>query len=145
VTSASGDLRDLAALATATFKDSARPLLYLVGEEQAGDLASYVGRGGIKVRSVVVYSMGKVDALPDAVALALEDDRLDGVLHYSARSAEVYMDCADAIGIRRAALAPTHFCLSREIASRLQAAGARDVRSAPRPEEAALLTLLDQG
>jgi uroporphyrinogen-III synthase len=67
------------------------------------------------------------------------------VLHFSARSAEAYLDCAAHGGIRADALAPVHYCLSRQVAAPLAAAGAAAVRVAPRPDEAALLGLVGEG
>ena len=67
---------------------------------------------------------------------------LDGVLHFSTRSAEAYLACAARGGIRDRALAPAHYCLSRQVAVPLTAAGAAAVLIAARPDEAALLELV---
>jgi uroporphyrinogen-III synthase len=40
------------------------------------------------------------------------------------------------------ALAPLHYCLSAQVAEPLAAAGARQIRVASRPEEAALIALI---
>jgi hypothetical protein len=42
-------------------------------------------------------------------------------------------------------MAPTHFCLSDQVAEPLTAAGARTVRIAARPDEAALIALIGSG
>jgi uroporphyrinogen-III synthase len=70
---------------------------------------------------------------------------IDGVLHFSARSAEAYLDCAARGGISDHALAPVHYCLSRQVAAPLSAAGAAAVQIAARPDEAALLELVGEG
>jgi uroporphyrinogen-III synthase len=75
----------------------------------------------------------------------LAQAELDGVLHFSARSAEAYLDCAAHDAIRESALAPVHYCLSRQVAAPLSAAGAVVVRVAARPDEAALLELVGLG
>ena len=67
------------------------------------------------------------------------------MLHFSGRSAEAYLDCAARGGIRDHALAPVHYCLSRQVAEPLSAAGAAAVRIAARPDEAALLELVGSG
>ena len=64
------------------------------------------------------------------------------MLHFSARSAEAYLACAVRGGIRDRALTPVHYCLSRQVAAPLTAAGATAVRIASRPDEAALLELI---
>ena len=70
---------------------------------------------------------------------------LDGVMHFSRRTAEAYLDCAGAGGQREPALAPVHFCISAQVAAPLAAAGAPDIRIAARPDEAALLALVGAG
>jgi uroporphyrinogen-III synthase len=117
------------------------PLLYLAGEDRAGDLADC----GLPVHTAVVYRAVKAEQFPAAVAAALAQGEIDGVLHFSARSAEAYLDCAARGGIRGAALAPLHYCLSRQVAAPLSAASAAAIRVAPRPEEAAMLELVGSG
>jgi uroporphyrinogen-III synthase len=117
------------------------PLLYLAGEDRAGDLAA----AGLPVHTAVVYRALKADHFPPLVAAALARRAIDGVLHFSARSAEAYLDCAVHDAIRNAALAPVHYCLSRQVAAPLSAAGAEAVRIAVRPDEAALLEVVGEG
>ena len=67
---------------------------------------------------------------------------IDGVFHFSRRSAEAYVNAARKAGLGEAALTkPVHFCLSARIAEPLLRAGAANVRIAARPEEAALIAL----
>ena len=114
------------------------PLLYLAGEDRAGDLAA----AGLPVHTAVVYRALKADHFPPPVAAALAQTAIDGVLHFSTRSAEAYLDCAAHDAIRGSALAPVHYCLSRQVAAPLSAAGAVAVRIAARPDEASLLELV---
>lgn len=138
VQSADGDVRDLSRMAAARFAGTRAPLLYLAGEERARDLAGDLG--GLQLRTVVVYRAVKLATLPDPVRMALAEDRLDGVLHFSLRSAEAYVACARTAGLLDKALALFHFCLSRRVAGAL--AGAVNIRIAERPDEAALLDLV---
>ena len=117
------------------------PLLYLAGEDRAGDLAA----AGLPVHTAVVYRALKAAHFPPPVAAALAQRAIDGVLHFSARSAEAYLDCAARGGIGNQALAPVHYCLSRQVAAPLSAAGAAAVRITARPDEAALLELVESG
>jgi uroporphyrinogen-III synthase len=137
VHSAEGDQRDLAALLRARFSN--RSLLYLAGEDRAGDLADDLAASGIRVHTAVAYRAVKVLCFPAEIEAALAEQSLDGVLHFSRRSAEAYVACAAQSGH---ALAPLHFCLSQAVSEPLVAAGATAVRIAARPEEAALLALL---
>ncbi|MBX6424305.1 MAG: uroporphyrinogen-III synthase [Variibacter sp.] len=143
VRAADGDARDLAALAASTFRGTTRQVLYLAGANQAADLAGMLGARGIRVRTAITYRMNPVAAFPQDVVAALAEGRVDGVLHYSRRTAETYLQCADLADIRRAAMCPTHYCLSHEIGAALQAGGAADLRVAARPDEAALFALLE--
>ncbi len=117
------------------------PLLYLAGEERAGDLAA----GGARVVTVVVYRAVKAEHFAPEVAAALARRALDGVLHFSTRSAQAYLDCASRDGILDAALAPLHVCISRQVAQPLAAAGAAAIRIAPRPDESAMIEVVGAG
>jgi uroporphyrinogen-III synthase len=145
VRSADGDARDLAALAAKVFRGTTRQVLYLAGEDQAADLAGMLGAGGFKVRTAITYKADPVKTFPDSVITALCEERIDGVLHYSRRAAETYEQCADVADIRRAAMLPVQYCLSRDIGAALQAGGARDLQVAEHPDETALFRLLDGG
>jgi uroporphyrinogen-III synthase len=144
VHSATGDQRDLAALIRARLASATAPLLYLAGEDRAGDLASDLAgdlaSAGLRVHTVVAYRAVKATRFPSDVETALTAHVLDGVLHFSRRTAQAYLDCA--AGILAAALPPVHFCLSRQVSEPLAAAGAANVRIAPRPDEGALLDLV---
>ena len=97
---------------------------------------------GIGLRVSVVYRMVKAERFPVAARDALEAGGIAGVLHYSRRTAETYLACADADGLRHAALAPVHYCLSEPIGACLRDAGAASVRIAAQPDEASLLRLV---
>jgi len=145
VRSADGDKRDLVDLLRADLQriqaGARAPLLYLAGEDRAGDLAA----AGLPVHTAVVYRALKADHFPPPVAAALAQREIDGVLHFSARSAEAYLDCAVRGGIRNQALALVHYCLSRQVAAPLSAAGAAAIRIAARPDEIAMLELVGEG
>lgn len=140
VSSADGDVDDLAALVAARLKPPAR-LLYLAGEERSGDLAGVLRAKNFAVDTVVVYRVAAATTLPAEAATALRGN-LHGVLHYSRRSAEAFLSAARNAGLLEAALSkPVHFCLSAKVAEPLREAGAGDVRIAAQPDEAALISL----
>jgi uroporphyrinogen-III synthase len=136
VASADGDRNDLMALLRRRFDKSGKALLHLAGEDRAGDLAA----GGVPVDTVVAYRAVKAERFPPEIADTLRS--LGGVLHFSRRSAEAYLSCAAQAGVVRAALAPVHFCLSRQAAEPLVAAGAADIRLASQPTEAGLVAMI---
>jgi uroporphyrinogen-III synthase len=139
VASADGNQQDLVRLIRAHLHGGA-PLLYLAGEDRSGDLAGDLA--GIAVQTVVAYRAIAAPEFSAVVRDALAQGRIDGVLHFSRRSAEAFVGCAAACGIRETALALSHFCLSRQVAEPLSAAGATTIRIASRPEEEALIALV---
>jgi uroporphyrinogen-III synthase len=141
VTSADGNVSDLAQLVAARLQPVAR-LLYLAGEDRSGDLAGDLRARGFAVETAVIYRAVAATSLPTAAAQALTGG-IDGVLHFSRRSAEVFIDAARAAGVLESALQAAHFCLSAPIAEPLAQAGAADIRVAERPNEALLLALID--
>lgn len=139
VISAGGNVNDLAALATARLMPPAQ-LVYLAGEERSGDLAGLLRAQNFSVRTVLVYRAVTVADLPRNAAEALGS--IGGVLHFSRRSAEAYVNAARNSGVLQDALSkPVHFCLSGRIAEPLKEAGAAHIRIAARPDEAALIEL----
>jgi uroporphyrinogen-III synthase len=141
VISADGDVADLARLVRTRVAASAR-VLYLAGEERSGDLAAELA--GFEVRTIAIYRAVGAVAFPRAAHEALAAREIGGVLHYSRRSAEIYVNAARAAGLLAEALAPSHYCIAAQVAEPLAAAGATDIRIAPRPEEQSLLALVDR-
>ena len=140
VVSADGDAKDLVRL-IGEQHGSRGPLLYLAGEDRAADLAGELAAAGVEVRTKVVYRATAAAEFPADARDALAAGRIDGVLHFSRRSAEAYVDCARAGGILGNALALSHYCLSRQVAEPLVAAGAAAIRVAGRPRETDLIDL----
>jgi uroporphyrinogen-III synthase len=140
VESADGALADLVRLVRAR-----RPggrLLYLAGEDRAGDLAADLAVHGIAVETAVVYRAVPVDALPADAVRALTGRRIDAVLHYSRRSALTFLHLATQAGLLNAILNLAHYCLSQDVAAVLRESGAGQVSVAAVPTEAALFELL---
>jgi uroporphyrinogen-III synthase len=142
VIAADKDVDALAQTIRARHAPTAAPLLYLAAADRAGDLAGALGAYAISVRTVTIYRAVKAAALPEATRLALQVGNLDGVLHFSRRTAEAYVDCARAGGLLREALAATQYCVSSQVGAPLAAAGAAEIAIAPHPSEEALLALI---
>ena len=149
VVSADGNADDLARLILARLilvrapaAPPNHPLLYLAGEDRAADLAGALATHGIVVHTVVVYRAVAETALPAAVRDALAAGTVDGVLHYSRRSANALAALAMDADIGLKSLATRHYCLSAQVAEPLRQGGVATVAVARRPDEAALLALL---
>jgi len=140
VAAADGDVHDLAALVTAHLTPPAR-LLYLAAADRSGDIAGDLRAKNFTVHTAAIYRAVAADTMPRPAADALAAG-VDGVLHFSRRTAEAYLNGARTAGLLASALKPVHFCLSAQVAEPLAQTGAADIRIAPRPTEAALLALV---
>jgi uroporphyrinogen-III synthase len=147
VVSADGDAGDLARLMMARDRTSQvpvhvrLPLLYLAGGDRAGDLGGALAAHGIATRTVVLYRAVLATALPPDIKDALAAGQIDGVLHYSRRSADAFTALALAAMIDIKELATKHYCVSPQVAAPLRAAGAEALAAAT-PDEGALLALI---
>jgi uroporphyrinogen-III synthase len=139
--SADGALGDLVELVSARFDRSAR-LLYLAGEDRAGDLAGDLAKRGITVDTVVVYQAVAAEKLPPHLTQALQENTLDAALHYSRRSVATLLTFAQHSGAMNAVTGLAHYCLSAEVAAPLREVAAARIAVAPRPDEASLLALI---
>jgi uroporphyrinogen-III synthase len=144
VVSADGGWTELARLIASRFAGSRARLLYLAAEDRSGDIAAALQERGLMVETVVIYRAVSAPGFVHDLSGVLQSGPLDGVLHYSRRSAQAFLAGAGTAGLLGPALQARHYCLSAEVAAPLQAAGAT-VRIAARPEEAALVELLSFG
>lgn len=139
--SADGALSDLVDLVAGKFGRPAR-LLYLAGEDRAGDLAGDLAKRGITVDTAVVYRAVAAEKLPPHLVQALRENTLDGALHYSRRSVATLLAFAGHSGAMNAVTSLVHYCLSAEVAAPLREAGASRIAVAVRPDEPSLLALI---
>ena len=137
IVSADGDVSDLLALLVRSAGGASR-LLYLAGADRRVDLGAALV--GTQIDTIVIYRAGADARLPGEIEAAFAAGQIDGVLHFSPRTAATFVTAVAALAT--AALALPQFCLSAAVAKPLQAAGARDLRIAARPDEAALLELI---
>jgi uroporphyrinogen-III synthase len=144
VTSADGDADALVALIGRTLTPESR-LLYLAGEDRASDLAAGLAPNNISVTTAVVYRAIALSALQDAARERLNAGTIDGVLHFSRRSAQTFVAAVQAGEEWDNSLKCHHFCLSLQVAEPLVEAGARHIHVAATPNEAAVLDLVGQG
>lgn len=142
VTSAEGDAEDLTKLLVQRFAGSNASFLYLAGEERSVDLAGELAAQGLRTQTVIVYRAVALP-FPDDLVEALRANAVDAVLHFSKRSAALYLEGATAAGVFAQAVAPRHLALSGHVGQPLAAAGAKTVIVAGRPNESALLAALE--
>jgi uroporphyrinogen-III synthase len=143
IEAAAGDVEALAALARLRLSPDGGPLLHAAGSVVAGDLKAALAAQGFEIERAVLYEAVASDALPGAAHRALAENRADGVLLYSPRTARIFVSVARAVGLEAALAGVTAYCLSPAVADALQNTAFLTVKIAERPEQAALLALLD--
>jgi uroporphyrinogen-III synthase len=143
VASANGDVDDLARLARETLEPAKGKLLHVGGTAVAGDLVGALTGAGFQAERVALYEARPASALSASTMAALGRGDVDGVLLFSPRSAATFVDLVKAADLAAACGRLTAFCLSAAVASNLNGVNFRDIRVAERPEQAALLALLE--
>ena len=137
-----GDAGALADLLRLTLPRPAR-LLFLAGRHRKPLLETSVTAAGYRLDTLEVYAAEALPAWPAAAVEALRAGTVGAALHYSRRSVELALALADGAGLADAVLTLRHLCLSDDCAEPLRGRGAAAVAVAGRPEEDALLALLD--
>jgi uroporphyrinogen-III synthase len=117
--------------------------LYLAGRDRKPDIEIAAKKIGLQLDLVETYVARQASILTQQAQDALRGRELDAALHYSRRSAELFIALARAAGLWSGAQKLRHFALSADVAEPLIAAGLKTV-SASRPDEDHLLSLLRQ-
>jgi uroporphyrinogen-III synthase len=139
VRNADGDARALAE-ATVRWAHQTDILLHVCGEDAPGTLADALSAQGFQVRRCVLYAIAPADALPPEAEAALRNRQLGGALFFSPKSARLFGALADGL--------PTEnliaFCISPATAQALSPSAFARLAVAQKPNQDALLALLDQ-
>ncbi|WP_460449757.1 uroporphyrinogen-III synthase [Alsobacter sp. SYSU BS001988] len=136
-----GDAASLAALIRERQPAGGR-LLYVAGTDRKPTLESALWRAGFDLVVHEAYRAEAVQDLPAAAGEALREGRVDAVLHFSRRSAEILFALAHHDRLDDALRGVDHLCLSADVARAPRAAGMPRVREADAPTEAGVLALL---
>lgn len=138
VENADGDARALAKAVPRWLGPQAGALLHACGAESVGDLAESLTQMGFEVRRETLYAVDVLPLSADA-ANALLDRAVDAVLFFSPRSARIFVDAAESLPLSGVIA----LCISPATAAALPAGLFGEVRIAVRPNQEALLALLD--
>lgn len=154
VESAAGDVVALADLVARRADPGAGALCHTAGGVGAGDLAGRLGALGFTVRRARLYEARPAEAFSRRLRAALrrlrDDDRpapaarLRWVLFFSPRTAATFVSLSGAAGLADACRRLTALCLSRNVADAAAAVAWCQVAVAARPNQEALLALLDR-
>jgi uroporphyrinogen-III synthase len=134
------DAKALAATVASTFAPSAR-LVYLAGRDRKPDLERKLVAAGQTVEVVEVYAAQAAEVLSDAAIAGLESGKIGAVLHYSRRSAEIFLDLARRAGLEVRAL--HHVAISQDTAAPLWESRCTDVHVAETPNEQAMIAAVN--
>jgi len=117
-------------------------LLYLAGRERRETLEAALREAGCEVCALETYEARAAAALTPEAAAALAGGRVSAALHYSPRSAEIFVRLALRDEFVAAARALAHFAISAETAAALRALEAPRICIADSPDEDSLLKQL---
>ena len=142
VHAAGGNARDLARLVAGCRQPDAGQLLHLSGDHVTGELAeSLAGQGFVVVRRLV-YRAEAVTHLDGTARQHIAERRVDGVLLFSPRSAQLFLDLLQRASLADRAAAMTAYCLSDAVARTAARFAWRRVAIAPQSTGCGLLSLL---
>jgi uroporphyrinogen-III synthase len=116
-------------------------VLYLAGRHRKPDIEAAAREIGLDLTIVETYVAREIPSLSHAAQYALQSGEIAAALHYSRRSAELFVAATERANLWPHAMRLRHFALSRDVAEPLLAAGAR-VHVAAHPDEDHLFVLL---
>jgi uroporphyrinogen-III synthase len=145
VVSADGDAPALARVVAEHVNPVGGPLIYLAGEQRASELEDVLRSGGFDVRAVAIYRAVPSTELSPMVKTALLAGEIDGILHFSKRSAAAFVMAAEAAGEPLKVLGPRHYCLSAQVAEAFANKPVGALCVAAQPNEQALMALINTG
>lgn len=120
----------------------ARRFAYLAGRDRKADLEAALQGMDRQIELVEVYQARPVTQPPAESVRIWRENQMDGVLHFSRRSASLFLKMAIAAGCD--VTRPVHYCLSEDVAVPLREAHCPEIRVAATPTEADLLALLPE-
>ena len=143
VVTGAGTAQELVVHIVSALDPAAGLLLHLAGDTLAGDLRGALEEHGFRVLQPQVYRMLAATALSEDTVEQLAMGEIDGVILLSPRTTQVYATLMRKQGLATVAHGLAHFCLSAEVARRLEPLGKvrTQIAEAPRLEE--VLALID--
>jgi uroporphyrinogen-III synthase len=136
-----GNAKALLPLLRARYREPAR-FLYLAGRDRQDELENALRDAGHIVTVVETYEARAASALTEEAIKAIETGTVDAALHYSRRSAEIFLALARAAGPTEKLRGFTHLALSADVATPLEQELGITVHVAEKPDEEHLLQLL---
>jgi uroporphyrinogen-III synthase len=137
IVTGAGNVRSLIPQILATSDPQAGFLVYLAGDVTSFDLPTALEQHGYRVLQPVVYEMRAATEFSDNVRDQIALGEIEGVMLFSARTADIYVKLLRQHGLHPFAAHMTHFCLSDAVAARLKSLGTirTEIATAPKLEE----------
>jgi len=142
VESAGGDAESLARLIVASCRPQRGSILHPSGAEVRPGLAEALSVAGFRVLRREVYRAWPAQVLSAGTVAALREG-IDAVLLLSPRTARIFAELAQRHGVERCLGATDALCLSAAVADACRTLAWRCVRIAARPDQDALVDLLE--
>lgn len=120
VQQATGDMIALRDLMKQALKPASGPILYLTGTVRSGDLAADLRSDGFSVERIELYEAVAATQVPAQAKQAIRSGKADGVVIYSARTADIWVQLVKQSDLQAEAAKLAHFCLSQTVAERLR-------------------------
>lgn len=140
--SAAGDVDALAALVRSKIDARRGALLHCAGTNIAGDLAAVLTQSGYIYRREVIYSARTAAQLSPATALALKANKIDGVLLFSPRTADVFATLIEGADLTDNLKGITVYCLSANVDNKICHLDWRRHRVADTSDQDALISMI---
>lgn len=140
---ARGDVDALAELIRRKAKPDDGDLLHVRGIHVAGNLGGALKPDGFRVHDAIGYGAVAVDTLGEEAIAAIVSGAPVSVLVHSARGAKTFLDLLRKFGLHHWLGSVTVYGISENALKPLEDAGFGALIAAPRPNEDALLGLLD--
>src|SRR5262249_51852535 len=144
VKSADGNADDLVRLVAERLDPRQGRLLHVAAKTVAGNVTEVLGKRGFAVERRVLYDARPVTALNLSVVRALRDGTIDFAMFFSPRTAAVFVTLAGAAGVAQSCKTVTALSISPATDAALAPIRWLDRRVAERPNQPALLNLLDR-
>jgi uroporphyrinogen-III synthase len=115
--------------------------VYIAGRDRKPDLETCLNEAHLGVATLEVYEARAATHFTQDAAESLAAGTVDAVLHFSRRSAEIFLKLAETAGLATAPL--QHMAISSDAAQPLRDAGLPYISVAAEPNEEAVLALLE--
>ncbi|WP_169566486.1 uroporphyrinogen-III synthase [Sneathiella limimaris] len=144
VKSADGNIDDLAKLIQNSVDPTQGVLLHVGGKRLAGDLQGVLEKAGYFYRREILYDAAKVEGFTSEALDAFRHGKLQGVLLFSPYTAEVFCELVQSAGLQSQLAHMDAWCLSENVANRLDGLGFHGIHVASQPKEKSLLNLINE-